>query len=61
MTIKDMIDKAFIEAAIGNLIDKKHRLDESFTNGEINYAEYEEHKFYIQNDLDSLSCNIDNI
>lgn len=43
------------EDAINILIDKKHQLDEAFTNGEINYAEYEEHKWLISNELDSLS------
>ena len=58
MTIKELMLLGLYEQAINVLVDRKHQLDEAFTNGEINYAEYEEHKFYIQNDLDSLSCSL---
>ena len=43
------------EQAINVLVDRKHLLDEAFNNGEINYAEYEEHKWLISNELDSLA------
>lgn len=43
------------EQAINVLVDRKHILDEAFNNGEINYAEYEEHKWLISNELDSLA------
>jgi len=54
-SIKDKMLLALYEQAINNLVDRKHQLDEDFTNGLINYAEYEERKFLISNELDSLS------
>jgi hypothetical protein len=54
-SIKDKMLLAVYEQAINNLVDRKHQLDEDFTNGLINYAEYEERKFLISNELDSLS------
>jgi hypothetical protein len=53
--IRDLMLLAFYEQAINNLVDKKHQLDEAFANGVINYAEYEEHKWLISNELESLS------
>ena len=53
--IKDKMLLAVIEQAINNLVDKKHQLDEDFANGLINYAEYEERKWTISNELDALS------
>ena len=53
--IKEQMLLAFYEQAINNLVDKKHQLDEAFANGIINYAEYEEHKWLISNELESLS------
>tara|TARA_R110000868_G_scaffold14285_8_gene66392 strand:+ start:10707 stop:10883 length:177 start_codon:yes stop_codon:yes gene_type:complete len=58
MTIKEQMISLMYEQAINILIDKKHLLDEAFHNGEINYAEYEEKKWIISNDLDSLSCSL---
>jgi hypothetical protein len=55
MTIKEQMLLAFYEQAINTLVDRKHQLDEDFANGVINYAEYEEHKWLINNDLESLS------
>jgi hypothetical protein len=55
MSIKEQMLLALYEQAINNLVDKKHQLDEDFTNGVINYAEYEEHKWLISNELDSLA------
>jgi hypothetical protein len=59
MSIKEQMLLALYEQAINNLIDKKHQLDEAFTNGLINYAEYEERKWIISNEIDSImhSCN----
>ena len=54
-SIKDKMLLALYEQAINNLVDRKHQLDEDFNNGLINYAEYEERKFLISNELDSLS------
>jgi hypothetical protein len=53
--IRDLMLLAFYEQAINNLVDRKHQLDEAFANGVINYAEYEEHKWLISNELESLS------
>jgi len=55
--IKEQILLALYEQAINALVDKKHQLDENFTNGVINYAEYEEHKWLIWNDIESLRLN----
>ena len=55
MNIKEQMLLALYEQAINNLVDKKHQLDEDFANGVINYAEYEEHKWLINNDLESLA------
>ena len=52
--IRELIILAFKEQAINNLVDKKHQLDEDFANGIINYAEYEESKWLINNHLESL-------
>ena len=54
-SIKNMILLAIIEQAINNLIDEKYKLDDDFANGLINYAEYEERKWIISNQLDALS------
>lgn len=54
MSIKEQMLLALYEQAINNLIDKKHQLDEDFANGLINYAEYEERKWLISNEIDSL-------
>lgn len=53
-TIRERVIQAIKECAIENLVDRKYQLDESFANGEITYAEYEEHKWLISNELDSL-------
>lgn len=55
MTIREQLLLALCEQAINILVDKKHLLDEAFNNGVINYAEYEEHKWLINNDLESLA------
>lgn len=55
MNIKEKVLLAMYEQAINVLVDRKYQLDEAFTNGEINYAEYEEHKWLINNELDSLA------
>lgn len=55
MNIREQILLAMYEQAINILIDKKHLLDKAFTDGEINYAEYEEHKWLINNELNSLT------
>lgn len=54
-TIRERVIQVIKEAAISILVDKKFQLDESFANGEITYAEYEEHKWLISNELDSLT------
>jgi len=53
-TIKEKILIALYEQAINNLIEKKNQLDKDFLNGLINYAEYEEHKWIINNEIESL-------
>jgi hypothetical protein len=53
-TIKEKILIAFYEEAINNLIEKKNQLDKDFLNGLIYYAEYEEHKWLIFNQIESL-------
>jgi hypothetical protein len=53
-TIKEKMLTAFYEQAINNLIEKKNQLDKDFLNGLINYAEYEEHKWIISNEIESL-------
>jgi hypothetical protein len=53
-TIKDKMLTSFYEQAINNLIEKKNQLDKDFLNGLINYAEYEEHKWIISNEIESL-------
>jgi hypothetical protein len=53
--IKEQMLSSLYEQAINTLVDRKHQLDEDFANGVINYAEYEEHKWLINNDLESLS------
>ena len=55
MNIKEQVLLAMYEQAINNLFAKKHQLDEDFANGLINYAEYEERKWLISNELESLS------
>ena len=54
-SIRERVIQVIKEAAISILVDKKFQLDEAFANGEINYAEYEEHKWLISNELDSLT------
>lgn len=58
MSIKEQISSLIYEQAINILVDKKHLLDEAFHDGVINYAEYEEKKWLINNDLESLSLTI---
>jgi hypothetical protein len=53
-TIKEKMLTAIYEQAINNLIEKKNQLDKDFLNGLINYAEYEEHKWIISNEIESL-------
>jgi hypothetical protein len=53
-SIKDKILIAIYEQAINNLIEKKNQLDKDFLNGLINYAEYEERKWLINNEIESL-------
>jgi hypothetical protein len=53
-SIKDKILRAIYEQAINNLIEKKNQLDKDFLNGLINYAEYEERKWLINNEIESL-------
>lgn len=53
-TIKEKILIAFYEEAINNLIEKKNQLDKAFNDNLINYAEYEEHKWLIFNQIESL-------
>ena len=55
MNIREQMLLAMYEQAINVLVDRKYLLDESITNGLINYAEYEEHKWLISNELDSLT------
>ena len=55
LPIKEQMLLALYEQAINVLVDRKHQLDEAFANGVINYAEYEEHKWLISNELESLS------
>lgn len=58
MTIKEQILLSIYEQAINLLVDRKYQLDEAFNDGVINYAEYEEHKWIISCQLDSLSITI---
>ena len=53
-SIKEQVLLAYYKSATNILIDKKNQLDEDFTNGLINYAEYEEHKWLISNEIESL-------
>ena len=53
-SIKDKMLIALYEQAINNLIEKKNQLDKDFINGLINYAEYEEYKWIISNEIESL-------
>lgn len=53
-SIKEQMLTSLYIQAINVLVDKKYSLDESFANGEINYAEYEEHKWLIENELNCL-------
>jgi hypothetical protein len=55
LPIKEQMLLSLKEQAINVLIHKKHQLDEDFANGVINYAEYEEHKWLISNDIEFLS------
>lgn len=55
MDIRERVIQAIKECAIENLVDRKYKLDEDFANGLIAYAEYEEHKWLISNELDSLA------
>ena len=55
MTIREQMLLSLYEQAINTLVDRKHQLDEAFANGIINYAEYEEHKWLINNELESLA------
>ena len=57
MSIKEQMLLAMYESAINNLVEKKHQLDEDFANGDINYAEYEELKWRIENNLNTLINN----
>ncbi|NBW20961.1 MAG: hypothetical protein EBR82_74670 [Caulobacteraceae bacterium] len=53
-SIKDKMLIAIYKQAINNLIEKKKQLDKDFANNLINYAEYEEHKWIISNEIESL-------
>lgn len=53
-TIKEKMLIALYEQAINNLIEKKNQLDKAFNDGLITYAEYEEHKYLIFNQIESL-------
>ena len=55
-SIKEQVLLAYYTSAINILIDKKDQLDEDFANGLINYAEYEEHKWLISNEIESLKA-----
>lgn len=55
MTIREQILLSLYEQAINVLVDRKHQLDDDFAHGLINYAEYEEHKWLINNELESLA------
>jgi hypothetical protein len=57
-TIKEKMLIAIYEQAINNLIEKKNQLDKDFLNSLINYAEYEEHKWIISNEIESLKYYI---
>ena len=58
-TIKEKMLTAFYEQAVNNLIEKKNQLDKAFNDGLINYAEYEERKWLISNEIESLRFNIE--
>jgi len=58
-TIKEKMLIAIYEQAINNLIEKKNQLDKAFNDGLINYAEYEERKWIIYNEIESLKFNIE--
>ncbi|NBW18053.1 MAG: hypothetical protein EBR82_59780 [Caulobacteraceae bacterium] len=58
-TIKEKMLTAFYEQAVNNLIEKKNQLDKAFNDGLINYAEYEERKWIIYNEIESLKFNIE--
>ena len=58
-TIKEKMLTAFYEQAVNNLIEKKNQLDKAFNDGLINYAEYEERKWIIYNEIESLRFNIE--
>jgi len=58
-TIKEKMLIAIYEQAINNLIEKKNQLDKAFNDGLINYAEYEERKWIIYNEIESLRFNIE--
>ena len=53
--LRERVIRSIKERAISILVDKKYALDEAFANGLINYAEYEENKWLIDNELDSLT------
>lgn len=55
MSIREQMIIAFQRQAISILIDKKYELDEAFEQGLINYAEYEERKWLISNEIESLT------
>jgi predicted DNA-binding protein YlxM (UPF0122 family) len=55
MNIREQMIIALQRQAISNLIDKKYELDEAFEQGLINYAEYEERKWLINNEIESLT------
>jgi len=57
-TIKEKMLIAFYKQAINNLIEKKNQLDKTFNDGLITYAEYEEHKYVIFNQIESLKLKI---
>jgi hypothetical protein len=58
MNIKELIEAAFIRAAIENLIDLKYQLEEAYNNGLIGYYQYEQIKAAIEADLNSISPEI---
>jgi UDP-galactopyranose mutase len=57
-TIKELIEAAIMRAAIENLIDLKHQLEEAYNDGRIGYYQYEQMKAAIEADLNTISPEI---
>ena len=57
-TIKELVEAAFIRAAIENLINLKYQLKEDYNNGLIGYYQYEQIKTSIDDDLNILGPEI---